>query len=644
MHLASHLRHLSADARFGVRVFSRSPLYAMVIIAVLACGLGTVYGIVTVATPVLFRPLTFSEPRHLVALDQTAPNGEPVPLSLAELREWTRASKVLVAAGGWDATQHWMQGSTGREQIDGAEVTHDLLTVLRVAPALGRGLLLDDDRPGAEAVVLISDGLWREQFGARRSAIGATLTLSEIPHRIVGVMPPGFRFPAAARYWVAAGRLQEHFDPANRDLWAAARLAPGAGLGAARIEARVTTARLADGFRDRDPQLLLRVRDLRAAIVPRETTTAATLLLAGVALLLLLVVANAAHLAFVRMLHRSKELRTRAALGAAPSRLLVQLIVEAGILVTIAAALAVPLGIALRGLLLGRLAVDIPQALVEFTGPGAVATLALLTALLGATTLLLPVPAALRAAVRADQRSLNAHGSPRRTALVAIQAALAVSLLASSFTAARAMRRLTSIDPGFKPEPVVTALVSFQGREFDRPEVRRQVVRQVLDVVAAVPGVRESGLTLRTPVAGSRIEFAVAAAGQGQASSVAIFNGAAGAYFRAMGIPLLEGRAFDRSDTPENPVAIVSAALARRLWPGQSALGRAMAIGRSRNLIGADDPPCASSVWSQTLGTRAIPIPAPPRASMSHTISFRRTTRRSSRRQIPLGMPRYSAR
>jgi putative ABC transport system permease protein len=572
------------DVGFAVRSLRRNPAFAAMALLTLALGIGATTAIFTVVRSVLLRPLPFPDPDAL----QVISYGSPAPAWLypgmsdegyLEFREANRTFETLAT---FASVQSTLTGAGDAVRISGATVTTDFFRVLGVDAAAGRTFGPEDDRQGSENVVLLGSALWRGRFGAEPAVLNRTVTLNGIPHRVAGIMPDGFSYPAEAEYWIP---LTVRLDPRlgyTRPV--IGRLKSGVTREQAQADLDTwASQRPPDPRRPRD--LVARVTSLHDAMVG-DVRLPLLVFAGGVSFLLLIVCANVANLLLMRAVSRRQEIATRLALGASRARLVRQLLTESAVL-SIAGGLA---GIGIAALAGPALVSSIPPARlpqdIQIGADGWVlAFTAGLSLLTGLVVGLAPIVQTTRDehfdALRAGNASATRRSRHVRHALVVAQVALTLMLLIGAGLLVKSFATLRGVPLGFTPDRVMTMTMDLPASRY--PSAADAVVfhERLLESLSALPGVESAAVVNWLPLGDMVIWGDVQAEDRGDlrgkynATKVAI-----GAdYFRTMGIRVVRGRTFTvRDHRGSQPVIIVSESVARRLWPDGDAIGRRMAL------------------------------------------------------------------
>jgi putative ABC transport system permease protein len=584
---------LRRDLRTALRQLLRFPGLSLAVVATLAIGLGANTALFAIVDTLLLRPLPLPDAGRLVAVGlrpRAAAGDLPNPLSRPDLEEIGRDAPALQSVAGYRREQVTARMRGEPRPLAALITTPDLVRTVGLRLELGRDLAPADVTPGGIHVALISHALWRGQFGGRPSALGSTLVLDGVPFEVVGVIAPGTPFPLASQPadvilpFGSTPFTHDNFDHRGTySLRGIARLAPEASVDIARAQVRTSFDRIAA----RHPDAAVDVGEVvpfRTAVLGKSEEVP-LLLLGATAFVLLIACANVSNLLLARALRRRRELAVRAALGATRQDLLRQLIVESVVLAAGAMILAL-------GLCLLLLSFPIPlgpqKAAAVMTEYRIDAKVALFSGLLAlAVGVGCGLAAGLLAAPRNLYRSLQegAAGSDSRSQgrlralLVVFEVAMAVVLLVGSGLLARTLHRLSQADLGMEPKGLVVQPIDLPATTPD-PEALL-AMQHLVERVGAVAGVEEVAAIYPSPLSGSGIAIAARTEGSGDQWPETIdLRLTSGGAFHILGIPLRAGRDFRADDLKGHPeVIVVNEALVRKLWPGQSALGKQLALG-----------------------------------------------------------------
>lgn len=586
------------DLRYGRRLLMKHPGFALIAIVTLALGIGANTAIFSVVSAFLLRPLPYGDPNRLVMVDSQH-RGQSLGVSFLDYEDWQRQNNVFADLAffnlRWNAN---LDFGNETETVSLTFGTSNLFSLLQVAPALGHGPTTGDAK-----TILLSHGLWQRRFGSDPGIIGRQLRIDGTSLTVIGVMPPGFRFPFQSDLWWLNDRYFEHENRGFRIDQSIGRLKSGVSPEQADSEMKAIAARLAQTYPETNTEVsatVIPLRDFWFGKLRRSFW----LLLGACGFVLLIACANVANLLTTQATVRERELTLRAALGASQGRLIRQSISEALLLVFIGCTAGIVLGAWSLRLLVALL----PQELlpffvkIELDWRALMFTLgiSLLTALLVGL-----IPALRTASVHLDQalreggRSATGTGLQRiRGFLVITEIALAVLLLAGAGLMLRSFARLHNTSPGFTAQNVLHLEINptYQRQEDYRVEFMSRRYQQLLQEVAKVPGVIAVAANSDLPFVGQkpwyRGEFSVAGQSNDEREQNPLVNYQAVSpdYFRVMEIPLLRGRVFDDRNTVradgERDVAIISNGLAQRMWPNGDALGKRINGGEVIGIVG----------------------------------------------------------
>ena len=579
------------DARYALRTLRRAPLFATAAILTIGAGIGLTVAMFTVVHGVLLRPLPFPEPERLflVALSPRSLLMQQPGMadrSYVTFRERDRSFQHLAA---FTTVNGNLTGAGDPAVIPIGNVTTEFFDALAVTPALGRTFAAGDGEEGREPVLVMGDALWRGRFGSDPAIVGRSVTINGIRRTVVGVMPPGFDFPAPTAAWTPhVVRLQQ----GNSMLFPVlGRLRPGISMPDARAAFETLVTTLPDG-----PKPDERAR-WTVALLPLEELLVGNVrwplqVFAGAVLLVLLVAcANVANLLLARGAGRDREMTMRATLGASRRRLVRQLLVESAVLSFLGAAVGVVAGwwtviLLLRLAPPGRIPrmdmIRMDGAVIAF----AIAAAAVTALMFGLAPALRLTRRPSRSALAAGARSFGGGQERFRAALVIAEIAVALVLIAGAGMMARSFLQLRSVDPGFRTDHVVRLSLELPPSRYATPAALHAFHREMLNGLAALPDVAAAGVVNWLPLGNLHLngDFSI----EGWADQPA-FNvdktTIGGGYFRAMGIRLLGGREFDDRDRASGPgTVIVSRTVARTIDPSENVIGKRISVwgGRAR--------------------------------------------------------------
>jgi len=592
---------LKQDFRYGLRMLRKSPGYTAVAIITLALAIGANTAIFSVVYPVLLRPLPFRDAKRLVTIGEGRHQVGccSYVASYPDFLDWKRSAKSFQSLAGYAPDAFTITGNGDAKTMFCAMVTTNFFSTMGVGPVLGRDFAAGEDLPegSGPTVALLSYSFWHSDFSGDPKIIGRVLRLDGKPVTVIGVLPRSFELGPAGivPIWVPLHlNLYETTARSGRWLNVIARLAPGVTLDQARAEMQAINAQLAAEYPEQNAAVTVNVGLLRSEIVG-DVRPLLLVLFAAVILVLLIACANIANLMMSRSIDRRREFAIRSALGAKQFHLVLQLLIES-LLLSVVGALIGFLGAALGVWLLTR---SIPEAQlaampyladvgISFPVLAFVAGITVLTAILFGLGPGLSVPQTPITEVLKDESrgGTSASHAPMRNVLVIGEIAISLVLLVAGGFMLQSLRSVLSQNPGFVPDHVLTFLVTLSGPSypvsktwpFSNPNGLR-FAHDFLNRLRSLPGVQGASATSGLPVAGNRgnnrflIEGRAVAPGEEESS---ISRRVEKDYFAVMKIPLLRGRYFLTSDTPNSPwIAIVNEAWVKRYLPeGEDPTGK----------------------------------------------------------------------
>ncbi|HYG62128.1 MAG TPA: ABC transporter permease, partial [Thermoanaerobaculia bacterium] len=591
------LEELGQDVRYAGRQLWKSPAFTLVAVLTLALGTGVTTAIYSVVDTVLLRPLPFAEPDRLVRVLPLTREGSQDAFSVLNFLDWRRQSTSTGGSRGaasYDGVTLNLSGDGEPERLQGMSVSASFFSVLGVKPLRGRFFTEGDERAGAPRVVVVSEELWRRSFGADPGLVGRAITLNGEPSTVVGITARGARYPFKPDLWIPFVLDEDALNPTNRGalfLNAIARLEPGVSLEKARAEAAAIARRLELQYPEANTGMGMTVEPMQSDIVA-DVRLPLLVLMGAVVCVLLIACVNVANLLLVRAAARESEIAIRSALGAGRSRIIRQLLTESVGLALLGGAAGVLLAHWLTRLLV-RLAPEGTPRLDEAGIDAPVLLFGLgVTILTGLLFGLVPALQAsrpdLNRTLKEGARGAKGGGGRVRHALVVVETALAVILLAGAGLLIQSFARLQQVDLGFDTEGVVTFRFVLPGTKYpERPQIE-SFVNGIVERVERLPGVRTAGAGFIMPLSGSDFSLSFTVEGrppvpQGQEPAIKV-QVATPEFFQALGIPLVRGRIFDARDRQGAPrVVLLNQAAARRYFPGENPLGKRIQLGWVRD-------------------------------------------------------------
>jgi putative ABC transport system permease protein len=628
------MQTLLQDVRYAIRMLFKKPAFTLIAIMTLALGIGANTAIFSVVNAVLIRALPYHNAEQLVLLFATTSNGQRDGFSIPEGLDFKAQTQSLEDLAIFQSQSVNLTGGERPDRVRGGFVSANFFTVLNIKPIVGRDFLEGEDRQGAAKLVIVNEKFWQERLQGDVNLEGKKLILNGEPYSVIGVMPTSFKQPidAEVELWMPAPSFPAF--TARRDtrfLLGIGHLKAGVTLSQAQAEVSTIAGQLAQAYPQENSGRGATLESLRELTVS-DIRPALLLLFAAVGIILLIACANLANLLLARGLARQKEIAVRAAMGASRWRLIRQLLTETALLGLLGGALGVLLAQwGLYGLL------QVPQGFVRVEDVNldprvllfALAASLFTGCLFGLAPALQLAKPDLHAMLKEGGRS-NGEGAKwnrLRSTFVVVQIALSLLLLVGGGLLIRSFDKLLRVDPGFKPEKLLSLEYRLPRNKYEKPEAQWNTHRQIAERISEVPGVLSVSLVRGLPFSGNGGSANIILPDRevperGKEPKVG-FNTAMANYFETMGIPFIEGRLFDDRDQLNAPtVFLVNQTMARRFWPDESPIGKQIKLaedGTTGQVIGIvgdakqfyleeEATPQIYSAYSQTPGIFATVV------------------------------------
>src|SRR5712671_784240 len=586
---------LIKDIRYGLRSLLKRPVFTAVAVITLALGIGANSAMFSTVNAVLLRPLSYPDSDRIILLEGVNPPQGITQsnMSIPDFVDWQKQNQVFEHLAGFYSGGLLLTSGEETERVRGAGVTEDFFPLFRTGAIKGRTLQADDAQKGSNSVVLLSYAIWQRRFGGDQNVVGSKVSLGGKGVTIVGVMPPGFDYPAQTELWVPypIDVAAERRD--NRFFSVVARLKPDVTIAQAQAQMDTINQRLAQSYVETNTGWSVRVIGLQERLVG-SMRMSLLILLGAVAFVLLIACGNVANLLLARATARQKEIALRTALGASRWRVIRQLLTESLLLSVFGGVIGLILSVWLTKLLVSISPANTPR-FDEIRPDGRVFAFTLaLTVLTGFLFGLAPALQAsridLNSGLKEGGRSgAGGHTKRLRSLMMVSEIALSFLLLVGAGLLIKSFMRLRAVSPGFVPDNVLTMRVALLPAKYPQGEPRVQLLRQTLEHLNAIPGVQSSSAILSLPLGGDTFNVWRGYIREGrpatpEESANAAYLVATQDYFRTLKIPMVSGRTFDDRDTEANPkVVIVNETMARQLWPGESPVGKHITIWRDEN-------------------------------------------------------------
>jgi putative ABC transport system permease protein len=578
---------LLQDLRYAVRTLIANPGFTATAILCLSLGIGLNSAIFSVVDGVLLQPFPYPDPDRIVVLNSTNQRAGVDRsglswLDVRDVREQTTTLSTIAAFTGRTLTLS--DGTSEPERFNGAVVSSSLFSLLGTPPVIGRDFTTDDDRAGAERVVMLSDEVWKLRYNSEPSIVGRSISINGFPHTVIGVMPPGFMFPETQRLWVP---LAPYFEATPRDaraLQVFARLAPGVTRERALTDLAGITGRLAAAYPKENENWGGLVRPLKEWMIPDEVQLAILAMMGAVTLVLLIACSNVANLLLSRASVRHREISIRSALGAGRLRIIRQLLTESVII----GLLSAPLGVVMAWATLALLDRAIPPDAIPYFIHWALdrRSIAYTIAIAVGTGIVFGLVPALHATRSNLQDSLKegARGSTGgrrawlRNALVVIEIAMSLVLLVGASLFVRSFLNLQNAAVGFDTTPLMTMRFYLPGAAYDPAGAKERRVQDIVRRVEGLSGVQAAFASNFVPLGngggGGNVIVEGHAVPAGEEPGIT-FIGATPGLRRTLNVALVSGRDISETEeTTRTPVAVINQTMAKQMWPKEDPIGR----------------------------------------------------------------------
>ena len=603
---------LLQDIRFGIRMLAKSPGFTAAALITLALGIGVNTATFSVINAQENIPKQFADSEELAFLFEPTDEDEEGRVSGLDYLDWCEQAQAFNEIALFGTSSRFLSGSGEPEQINGVRATANLMPMLGLDPQLGRLYSSDEDSPGAERVVLLSEKLWERKYARSPDVLGQTMVLNDKPYTIIGVLPPIFDLQNSRLWYHVEFLTPMRLDRAGlkrerRYYQSLARLKPDVTLEQAQAEMTGIAARLADAYPDTNAEVGVTVGSFTQRFNSVEDRLLFLALLAAVGMVLLIACANLANLLLAKATARGREFAVRAALGAGRARIIRQLLTESLLLALLGGAL---------GLLVGTWTVDAVKASVDLI-PGQTHEIGLNPAVLTYTLIVSGIAAllfGLAPALMTSRVSVNealkegaaaaSAGRSRnrlRNSLVVAQLAIALPLFICCGLTIRHLIALRSAEFGFNAERLMTMQVDLPWYRYQEPAQWATFFRDALETIEAMPGIEQAAATMSLPVFGMRSAYAPVTI-EGRPADVVSsldihgYQAVTLGYFETMEIPLLSGRHFTERDHADGQqVALINQRMAQHYWPNEDPVGMRLTL----------DENLSEATWTTIVGVVA---------------------------------------
>jgi predicted permease len=568
------------DLRYTLRQVKRAPGFTLSVIVVLALGIGANAAMFTVLEGTLFRPLPYEKPGELVQLTTRDPHNAFFWKRLADIFVWQERTHTLSQIAYYKDEPFYLQSQNIEQKVFGVKASSNLFATLGVVPSLGRAFTADEQQPGKDAVIVLSDAVWRAQFNADRSILGRTVRVNDVPVTVIGVMPPGFNFPAdnsMAEVWTPVALtpvdLKRTYDATSYSV--IARRKPKSTVSSVSNELTAIQKQLLPLYTGGFGPAMVDAMDYRQSLNANDQRTALLALLGSVALLWLIACANVASLMLARTAVRRREMAVRAALGAGRWRLVRQSLTESLLLSFLGGAIGLALAIGTLQLFRHGIAMQFGGKLSLY--PDARVLMALFALSMLSAVMFGVVPAylasgvAVEHALRQDsaQAGSGRHQNRLQRVLVVSELALTLVMLVACGLLLRTVFALKKVPLGFRTDHVFVIKPELPGYKYWQLDPKASVYQPLMERLKTIPGIQAAAFTTIAPLdkgydASIAFNFSNSMNGQVNGFLKAVLRATGPEYKKVLGFGMVQGRYFNELDTPDSQlVAVVNRAFAQ---------------------------------------------------------------------------------
>lgn len=594
------MESLRQDLRYAIRTWLRSPVFATIAILAMALGIGANTAIFSVVNTILLRPLPYPNAERLVRIWETEAELAKAPITPADFLDWRQQSQSFEQLAAFRSQSFNVTGGQEPERIRGARVSANFFLLLGVQPALGRSFTEDEDQPGHNQLLVLSDELWRRRFGADPHIIGTTLLVNDRSYAVIGITPRGATFPTKQAEMWTPNAFSEAEKKTRRTHYISAigRLKPNVTLAQAQAEMTGIAGRLEQQYPTSNTKVGVKLVSLKEEVVG-NVQPVLMILLVTVICVLLIACGNVANLLLARAVTRQKEIAVRNALGASRPRIIRQMLTESLLLSIAGGTLGLILAFAGVYLLVELKPTNIPRLTEIHLDARALAFTFFLSLLTGLLFGLFPALHASTPNLNESLKEGARYHSPGpeqhrlRNLLVVVEVALSLVLLIGAGLLIKSFLRLRNVDLGFDQHNLLTMEIALPPSKYADSQKQVAFFQQALEAVKSMPGVQQVAAISDMPLLGGNSTiFQVEGrpvVNQGE-KPLTEYRLISADYFQAMSIPLLEGRFFtERDNKAASGVVIINQTLAKRFFPGQDPVGKR---------LGLSDP----SDWREIVG------------------------------------------
>jgi putative ABC transport system permease protein len=605
--------NLMQDLKFAVRLLIKDKWFTAVAVVALALGIGVNATVFTFVNAVLIRGLPFNDPDRIVVVGTRDARGRDRGASYQDFVDWRAATRTFSGLAAYSGqTMNISDEGRAPERFQGPYMSANAFSLIGQQPLIGRGFLPEDDRPGAAAVVILGNGVWKNRYGSDPSVLGRSVKVNEIPATVIGVMPEGFKFPTGADLWMPLAQMpqlteQKRYARTSLDVFG--RLTDGVTMAQAQGEMNTIAGKLARDYPDTNKDISARVMTFNDRVNGGPIKLVFLSLMGAVGFVLLIACANVANLLLARSANRAREMGVRISLGASRWRFVRQLLVES-VLLSIVSGL---LGLALASVgvrLFDAATQDVGKPYwIQFTMDGQV--FAFFAAVCLGTGIVFGLAPALHVSktdlnevLKEGGRSGSSGVRARRwtSALIVAELALTLVLLAGAGLMMRSFLNLYRLDVGVETSQLLTMRLNLPNQKYPTPERRRIFYDRLDQRLAGLSGIQAATITTNMPLGGGfprllSMDGKEPTPGEQPPTVTQVTIGPR--YFETLGIKVLRGRAFDELDgTAGHDSVIVNQRFATMHFGNEDPIGRRIKL----TVDGPQSPGAPPALWTTIVG------------------------------------------
>lgn len=585
---------LLQDVKFAIRTLRKSPAFTAIAVLCLSLGIATNTTLFSCFNAIVLRPFPFSNPDKLVYVyDNDPKQGGQASVSYLNFVDWRAQTKTLSDLAGYEQRSFAITEGEEPVRLSGQLVSANLFPMLGVTPQLGRLFNADEDKAGAPGVVLISDAVWRRQYQSDPKIIGRVISVNSLPHTVVGVMDPQFKFPESSELWVPMAPLDASLPRTQRQVQMIGRLNGNNSVAQASAEMRAISARVNAQYGVNDSPFVGHAVPLREVFSEQEVTLIASTMMGAVTFVLLIACANVANLMLARAAGRQREVAIRTAVGASRVRIIRQMLTEAIILASVAGVLAIPLSWEGVQMIARAIPAENPMPYyMEFRLDRTALVYTFAVSLLTGVAFGL-VPALQSSSGRLHETlkdgARGAGGSARhnrvRSALVIAEVALSLVLLVGASLFMRTFSALQNTGVGFDTSKIMSMRFYLPGTRYDSTGAKVAAVEDLIRRIESIPNIEAATISNLVPLddggAGDAIFIDGIPVDENAPPNVIFYSGIAGHWTQTFGAKLISGRTFSESEWRDSSrVAVIDETFAKRYWKDGNAVGQRFRLGR----------------------------------------------------------------